>query len=298
MKKKITAGTIIISFLALLSIVLMLTVYPGRKKEDTVLLSYEVGEGTRPGEMVYVEGGELIPGIISPSFYVGINLVTQEEYLKVMGNNPSAFSRNGFPLRPCLPVENVTWFNVVEYCNRLSIKHNLDPCYSYVDENQEYGTNPDDWPQDWNKSWKTYKNMRFNPENNGFRLPDRIEWEYAARGGIPAKQAGTFNDRYAGTDNLADLPDYAWFKDNSEGRTHTVGTRLPNELGIYDMSGNVWEYAFHQRITPSSDTRGGAYHYSHEYCKVKHKSANSISRGSPFTGFRVYRTAVNLKNQE
>ncbi len=293
MKKLFVIIPTIIGILALLFIVLMLTVYPGRKKEGFRLLSYELGEGTRPGEMVYVEGGELIPGIVSPSFYVGINLVTQEEYTKVMGNNPSAFSREGVPVRPHLPVENVTWYNVIEYCNRLSINHNYDPCYSYVDENQDYGTNPDNWPQNWNKSWETHEYFRFNTEKNGFRLPDRIEWEYAARGGIPAKQAGTFNNRYAGTDNLTDLPDYAWFKDNSGNRTHTVGTRLPNELGIYDMNGNVWEYGYFKRITPSPETRGGAYCYSHEYCELKHKSVTDISRGDSFTGFRVFRTVVN-----
>ena len=106
-----------------------------------------------------------------------------------------------------LPVENVSWIDAVTFCNSLSELQNLDKCY-IMNENGE---------------------IVFDKSKNGFRLPTEAEWEYACK-------AGTKEIRYGA------LNEIAWYKENSEKTTHNVGTKKPNNWGIYDMLGNVWEW--------------------------------------------------------
>jgi serine/threonine protein kinase/formylglycine-generating enzyme required for sulfatase activity len=116
-----------------------------------------------------------------------------------------------------LPAEPVSWFGAVTYCNKKSIEAGLTPCYS-------------------GKRW----NIKCNFNADGFRLPTEAEWEYAARGGIVSRDY-----KYSGSD---DIEYVAWYRNNG-GLPKPVGTKQPNELGIYDMSGNVWELCndFHDR---------------------------------------------------
>jgi formylglycine-generating enzyme required for sulfatase activity len=108
------------------------------------------------------------------------------------------------------PVTEVSWLNAVQFCNQLSRREGFDPCYSTGDD-------PDG--QDVVCDWAA----------DGYRLPSEAEWEYACR-------AGTSGVRYG------DLDEIAWYRDNSGGRVHEVGTRAPNAWGLYDMIGNVWEW--------------------------------------------------------
>jgi formylglycine-generating enzyme required for sulfatase activity len=127
-----------------------------------------------------------------------------------------------------------------------------------------------------------------------WRLPTEAQWEFAARGGIKSK-----NYTYSGSD---DLDEVAWYADNAGGKTQTVGRKKPNELGIYDMSGNVWEwckdwygnYSATAQTNPKGPTsgsnrvlRGGSWIYSAAYCRVAYRFYNDPAYRYYYYGFRV-----------
>jgi len=121
------------------------------------------------------------------------------------GSNPSDSSRG---IGDNYPVNKVSWFDAVEYCNALSRKEGLTPCYSGSDNS-----------------------IRYNFNANGYRLPTETEWENAARGGNSSR-----GYTYAGGNNAGNV---GWYEDNSNSKTHPVEQKQANELGLYDMSGNV-----------------------------------------------------------
>ncbi len=137
------------------------------------------------------------------SFYIDKYPVTQEEYEKVMGENPS--KRKGRKN----PVEQVRWSDAVRYCNARSRSEGLQPCYDL-------------------ETWEC------NFDANGYRLPTEAEWEYACRAGTKT--------RYSFGDDPRKLKHYGWFKKNSSGRPHSVGQKFPNPWGLCDMHGNIWEW--------------------------------------------------------
>jgi uncharacterized repeat protein (TIGR02543 family) len=229
-------------------------------------------------EYVFVRGGKFTMGGISGSlpahevtlsgFYIGKYPVTQKDYLDTMGANPSHFNSFG----NTVPVECVSWFKAVEYCNALSASNSKAAVYTLPDT------------ADWDK--------------DGYRLPTEAEWEYAARGGNGSP--GNFN--YAGSNNAEDV---AWFNTNSGGQTKPVGQKAPNALGIYDMNGNVSEWCWdwygpysgaHEKDPkgPAAGTervrRGGAW--SNSSTNVRSLVRNSFvpTNDTYVMGFRVARS--------
>ena len=199
------------------------------------------------------------------SFYIGTYEITQDIYEQVMGTNPSNFEGAR------LPVETVNWYDAVEFANALSRKDGLDEVYTIDGE---------DVVCDWDKK--------------GYRLPTEAEWEYAARGG--AKNQGY---TYAGSNTVGDV---AWYFDNSSNKTHNVGSKTANELGLYDMSGNVWEWCWDfygkyssslqpDPVGPGSGSgrveRGGSWYGDARDCRVANRSGGSPEYASYSYGFRV-----------
>ena len=211
-----------------------------------------------PKNFVFVEGD----GKYIQDLYVCQYPVTQKEYESVMGYNPSNFGGN-----PDNPVEYVTWYDAVMYCNELSKKEKLEPMYkiSSISKDGKNITSAD---------VKIVK-------GNGYKLLTDNEWVWAAKG---SKQSKGYT--YAGSDNINEV---AWYSGNSGNKTQPVGQKKPNELGLYDMSGNVWEW--NETASGSNRfSRGGSWYTFDNKCFVDYQNYNSAndSRGY-YLGFRVCR---------
>jgi formylglycine-generating enzyme required for sulfatase activity len=202
-------------------------------------------------------------------FYMGRYEVTQQEWVEVMGSNPSNWKGDN------LPVEQVSWYDAIEYCNRRSVKEGLSPAYT-----------------------GNGNNVTWNRGANGYRLPTEAEWEYAAQGG------GKDPLMYSGS-NTVDV--VGWYAGNSGSRTHTVGTKQPNSLGLYDMSGNVYEwcwdwygsYSSSSQTDPSGPAsgsyrvlRGGGWDYSARGLRSAYRGNGGPSYRYSYRGFRLARALL------
>ena len=185
-------------------------------------------------DMVIVNGGKYIPSFFNEEREV-CNLevckyqTTQDMWMEVMEYNPSEFKGGR------RPVENVSWWDALEFCNKLSEKHGLKPVYDLSRKKEGI------LRIHQSNGKIEYPNVVDFRKTEGFRLPTEVEWEWFARGGEIAIQDGTFNYKHSGSDNLNEV---AWYYANSENRTHDVGAKRPNQLGLYDCSGNIYEWCY------------------------------------------------------
>jgi len=180
--------------------------------------------------------------------------VTQGQWLKVMGKNPSKFSKgehsidyyvNGesIEIQPDHPVENMTWWSVLVFANRLSKKHGLKPVYNLSGIQFIQGTKAENGTLSANDGQEL--KIKIDPigyyESEGYRLPTEAEQEYILR------DRGQQNGTYSFGDNEAELKDYAWYSENADRKTHPVGELKPLIIDgnkFYDLHGNVSEWSW------------------------------------------------------
>ena len=212
---------------------------------------------------------------LTKGFRMCMYLCTQGLYESVMGNNPSTFKGS------TRPVEEVSWCDAVLFCNRLSTQEGLEPVYELPQPFQ----NDDDWS----------KGVKWNQEANGYRLPTEAEWEYWARAGQ--------DTIYSGSD---DLDEVGWYWVNSGRKTHPVGQKKSNGFGLYDMSGNVFEWVWDpwkldaydrgdsidpivDELSPARVLRGGSWFDSARLPRVSFRRRGNASARVSLFGFRILR---------
>ena len=236
--------------------------------------------------LILIEGGSFLMGsnedeleqpiheVRVPTFFLGPYPVTFAEYdvfCEAIGANKLKVRSQDRDRRPVI---DVSWEDAVDYCNWLSRRNGLSAAYD------------------------TQRNLI--EEGNGYRLPSEAEWEYAARGGGESK-----GFHYAGGDYLDSV---AWYRKNSSRRTQPVGQKNPNELGLYDMSGNVYEFtndSYHRSYYSAPDNgsawlkdgvqamrviRGGSWDDHSDRCRVTHRHWSYKDFHFDCFGFRVARS--------
>lgn len=297
MKKNITIGLVLITFIFLLiscgenKVVSPdgnqeLVIEDNKDSSSSGSAINKAPEMSLPENFVLVEGGTFQMGSISgeshekpvhsvtvSDFAISEYEVTQSLYKEVMGSNPSSSNKG---TGDNYPVNDVSWFDAVKFCNKLSENKGFTPAYTISGITVTWNKNAD-----------------------GYRLPTEAEWEYAARGGQMSK-----GYTYSGSDTVGNV---AWYLVNAGRETHPVGKKQANELGLYDMAGNVYEWCWdwfgNYLNSKQSDPigysagsgrvlRGGSWFFSESFNRVSSRSESFPDHNSFSFGFRLVLPAV------
>ena len=261
--------------------------------------------------MIKVQGGKYKPSFaneLKKVFDIEVCKypTTQKMWLEVMENSPSGFKGDN------RPVETVSWWEALDYCNRLSEKYGLEPVY-------ELSKSSEGTLMIKELGGKIVSPDKVNFKNTeGFRLPTEVEWEWFASGGQKAIEQGTFNYIYSGSNNIDEV---AWYYENVRkfdvASTKDVGLKKSNQLGLYDCSGNVWEWCYdtiefdengdyknikngnfymYETFDLSNTYRrvkGGSWGNGNKDCTIFHRGCNQaidVKKYFRYFGFRIVRT--------
>ncbi|AEF82230.1 formylglycine-generating enzyme family protein [Leadbettera azotonutricia] len=258
---------------------------------STFVLQAQNRQGYAPSDFVKLEAGTFMMGsparesardrdetqrqVLVGSFYIAKHEVNQDEYESVMHKNPSRFRG------PNLPVENVSWFDAIIYCNARSEKEGFTPAYIIRDSE-----------------------IRWDHEANGYRLPTEAEWEYACRAG----SSTAFNTGYNITVNQGNFDGNFPYNRNPKGNYRKTTTPVmsfpPNAWGLYDMHGNVYEWCWDQysvnynsgnlngSLRARAVIRGGSWYSEARFLRSANRANADHSAMTNYIGFRVVRSVL------
>lgn len=221
--------------------------------------------------LVFVQGEGIYKEMPIGDMVVLKTQVTQEMYEKIMGNNPSKFMNENNP------VEQISYIDALNYCNKLSELSGLKPVYDIVDDKiyVKY--------LDGNKI--EIENANFL-KTEGYRLPTEEEWIWIVKGGRKNKMYQFF---YGIKDQSYDINNFAWYRDNTS-KVRQVATKNCNKLGIFDLFGNVWEWTVFVKKKGYARVCGGCWYSKREQLNVEYINLHKYETKSCYIGFRVLRT--------